>query len=174
MNKLENEFNTFKKLTKNFKIYKVNKKTRPELYELRKLIATIPFHLLLAREETFNREKAYTVIPFTEEISLAYIKPDTPTIRLLKKRTIIIAMPFWIYLTEDFLTEHTVSSGKVSEEFAKKVVEFAESTSIEKETSGTTKEFYEKVMKILAPYNTRSIFKILEDLENSRENSNFN
>jgi len=167
MSRLSNEFNTFKKLTRNFRTYKVSRKqkTRPELYELRKLIATIPFYFLLAKEEAFTREKAYIAIPFTEEISLAYVKPDTPTIRFPKERTIVIAMPFWIYLTEDFLSEYTVSLGKVSEEFAKKVMEFAETTSIEKETFGATREFYEKVMKIFAPYNTHSIFKILEDLE---------
>jgi len=151
-------------LMKDFKIFEVSKKTSPEPYQLRRLSATYPLYFVLLEKTQFYQEFIYMCMPFSEDIELSFINKDTPMLQIPRQRTLIAGLPFWVYLTEEFLEKYTELIGTLPQGNIEKFKEFAENTPLEKIT-GTTKEYLEDLMRLLAPFNTASLFTALEDLE---------
>jgi len=143
-------------------IYPVSQKIPPKVNELRELCSFPPIYFALAEEISFYQEKLFKAIVLTEEITLGWLDSQTPVIRLPHLRTIIIALPFWVYLDENFLLNHTDRLGVLNDNDICRLVDYAERAKIPQDIRG---EYVRFLMKLLAPYNTESILTYLEKLE---------
>jgi len=143
-------------------IYPVSQKIPPKVNELRELCTFPSIYFALAEEISFHQEKLFKAIVLTEEITLGWLDSQTPVIRLPHLRTIIIALPFWVYLDENFLLNHTNKLGVLNEKDIHCLVDYAERAKIPQDIRG---EYIRFLMKLLAPYNTESILTYLEKLE---------
>jgi len=151
-------------LMKDFKVFETEKKSFPELCQLRRLCCTYPLYFVLLDKTQFYQEFIYICMPFSEDVELSFINENTPLLQIPKKKTIIAGLPFWIYLTEEFLEKYSEAIAKLPDEKIEKLQKFVENTPLDK-IGGTTKEYIKDLMHLLAPYNTASLFTALEDLE---------
>ena len=170
-NPIEKSFKLYRSILKGAKIVPVKNPIYPQIGDLRK-INTIPsIYLALAEELPFYQEKLYKALVLTEEIQLGWLSQETPVLKLPRHRVILVALPFWIYLTEDFLQNFTQKVGKLSVDSMTKLLHYAEYTDLNDfETLKPIQVKYIKlVMQYLAPYNTKSLLTFLEKLESAEE-----
>jgi len=161
--RIKKEWELYKSLRgKELIIYPVSQKIPPKVNELRELCTFPSVYFALAEEISFYQEKLFRAIVLTEEITLGWLDSQTPVIRLPHLRTIIIALPFWVYLDENFLLNHTNKLGVLNDNDIRRLVDYAERTKIPQDIRG---EYIRFLMKLLAPYNTESIFTYLENIE---------
>jgi len=151
-------------LMKDFKIFETEKKSSPKLYQLRRFSSSYPLYFLLLEETYFYQDKIFTCMVFSEDVELSFINETTPLLRIPKKKTVIAGLPFWIYLTEEFLEKYSENLTRLPEEKIEKLQKYIENHPIDK-IGGTTKEYISDLMRLLAPFNTQSLFTALEDLE---------
>jgi len=151
-------------LMKDFKIFEVSQKTHPEPCQLRRLSARYAIYFVLLEEIHFYQEFIFVCMPFSEDVELSFINKDTPILQIPRQRTLLAGLPFWVYLTEEFLEKYSELIGTLPEVKIEKLKEFAEKTPLEK-IRGATREYLEDLMRLLAPFNTQSLFTALEDLE---------
>jgi len=161
---LQKTLQMVKNLMKDFKVFETEKKSFPEPHQLRRLRCTYPLYFVLLDKTQFHQEFIYVCMPFSEDIELSFINEDTPVLQLPKRKTIIAGLPFWIYLTEEFLEKYSETIAKLPEEKIERLQKYVENTPFDK-IGGATKEYIKDLMHLLAPYNTASFFTALEDLE---------
>jgi hypothetical protein len=143
-------------------IFPVSQKIPPKVNELRELCTFPSIYFVLAEEISFYQERLFKAIVLTEEITLGWLDSQTPVIRLPHLRTIIIALPFWVYLDENFLLNHTNKLGVLNDNDIRRLVDYAECVKIPQDIR---REYIRFLMKLLAPYNTESILTYLEKFE---------
>uniref|UniRef100_A0A7V6CD54 Uncharacterized protein n=1 Tax=Thermodesulfobacterium geofontis TaxID=1295609 RepID=A0A7V6CD54_9BACT len=131
------------------------------LGDLREIQLFPPIYVVLVEEISYYNEKMYKAVVLTEEIPLGWLGESTPILRLKNLRTLLVALPFWIYLEESFLYRFSRRLSSLSEEEWPKLVEYAENKIIPETLQG---EYIHLVMKRLAPYNTVSLLNYIEKL----------
>jgi hypothetical protein len=165
MDRIKRAWKLFNVLTrKGLELYPVSdfSKKFPELNEVREISANIPLYFVLVEEQEITPlSKIYKSIIFTEEILLSYLK-GAPVIKLPQYRTLLIAIPAWIYLDKSFLTDYTYYRGKI--ENSQRLIEYAEKTRIPNDLRG---RFINTILKVLSSYNTKTILGVLDSIENS-------
>jgi hypothetical protein len=161
--RLQREWELYKSLRgKDLKIFSLSTKIPPKLNELRELCTIPPIYFAIAEELPLDQVKLYKALVLTEEIGLGWLNPETPIIKLPHLKTLLVALPFWVYLDEKFLLNHTKKLGVLSSDDIHRLEDYAERTKIPRDIRG---EYIRSVMELLAPYNTRSILTYLEKLE---------
>jgi hypothetical protein len=162
-NRLRREWELYKSLRgEDLKIFSVSTKIPPKLNELRELCTIPPIYFVIAEELPFHQIKLYKALVLTEEIGLGWLNPETPIIKLPHLKTLLVALPFWVYLDEKFLLNHTNKLGVLNEDDIHRLEGYAERVQIPQDIRGKYIRF---LMKLLAPYNTESILTYLEKLE---------
>jgi hypothetical protein len=144
------------------KIFPVSTKIPPKLNELRELCTVPPVYFALIEELPNEKVKLFKAIVLTEEIALGWLGPQTPVIKMPYLKTIIVALPFWVYLDEKFLLSYTNKLGVINDEDIHHLEDYAKRTKIPQDIRG---EYIRSVMELLAPYNTGSILSYLEKFE---------
>jgi hypothetical protein len=161
--KLQREWELYKSLRgKELQIFSVSTKILPKLNELRELCTLPPIYFALTEELSFDQVKLYKALVLTEEIGLGWLNPETPIIKLPRLKTLLVALPFWVYLDENFLLNHTNKLGVLNEDDIHRLEGYAERVQIPQDIRG---EYIRFLMKLLSPYNTESILTYLEKLE---------
>jgi hypothetical protein len=161
--RLQREWELYKSLRgEDLKIFSVSTKIPPKLNELRELCTIPPIYFAIAEELPFDQVKLYKALVLTEEIGLGWVNPETPFIKLPHLRTLLVALPFWVYLDENFLLNHTNKLGVLNEDDIHRLEDYAERVQIPQDIRGKYIRF---LMELLAPYNTESILTCLEKLE---------
>jgi len=161
--RLQREWELYKSLRgRDLKIFSVSTKIPPKLNELRELCTIPPIYFAIAEELPFDQVKLYKALVLTEEIGLGWLNPETPIIKLSHLKTLLVALPFWVYLDENFLLNHTNKLGVLNEDDIHRLEGYAERVQIPQDIRGKYIRF---LMELLAPYNTRSILTYLEKLE---------
>jgi hypothetical protein len=140
----------------------VSQKIPPKVNDLRELCTFPSIYFALAEEISFYQEKLFKAIVFTEEIILGWLNPETPILKLHNFKTLLVALPFWIYLDEKFLLTYTFKRGTINEDDIHRLEDYAERARIPQDIRG---EYIRFLMELLAPYNTESILTYLEKLE---------
>jgi hypothetical protein len=156
-------FNTL--ISRGLEFYNVpeNNKSFPKVNEIRELFSNIPFYFALIEELFFDdQNKIYQSVILTEEILLGYLNRTTPLIKLPKYKTLLVVLPVWVYLSEDFFVDYTCRRGELKEKEIDKIVKYVETTLIPENLKG---EFIHTVMELFAPYNTQSILDMLDHVE---------
>jgi hypothetical protein len=162
-------FNTL--ISRCFEFYEVPDahKSFPKKNETRELFSNIPFYFALVEELSFdNQNKIFKSVILTEEILLGYLNAKTPIIKLPRFKTLLVSLPVWVYLSENFLVNYTCRRGEMKEKEIDKIVKYVESTPIPSNIKG---EFIHTVMNLFAPYNTQTIFDVIDALDNPERNS---
>jgi hypothetical protein len=161
--RLQREWELYKSLRgKDLKIFSLSTKIPPKLNELRELCTIPPIYFAIAEELPLDQVKLYKALVLTEEIGLGWLNPETPIIKLPRIKTLLVTLPFWVYLDENFLLDHTNKLGVLSSDDIHRLEDYAERTKIPRDIRG---EYIRSVMELLAPYNTSSILTYLEKLE---------
>jgi hypothetical protein len=139
-----------------------SQKIPPKVNELRELCTFPPIYFALAEEIAFYQERLFKAIVLTEEIALGWLNSKTPILRLHNFKTLLVALPFWVYLDENFLLNHTKKLGVLNDDDIYRLEDYAERVQIPQDIRG---EYIRFLMQLLAPYNTESILTYLEKLE---------
>jgi hypothetical protein len=152
-------------IKKGVEIYSVETKDLPRLYELRELASNLPTSIYFALVEEIKvneNRRIFKAIVLSEEVLLSYLSKKTPVIKLPRYRTILLALPAWVYLDADFLANYTYRRGVLRNGSSEKLIRYAETTPIPQGVKG---KFINSIMKILAPYNTATICGALDAIE---------
>jgi hypothetical protein len=161
--RLQREWELYKSLRgKELKIFSVSAKIPPKLNELRELCTIPPIYFALTEEFPLDQVKLYKALVLTEEIGLGWLNPETPIIKLPHLKTLLVALPFWVYLDEKFLLTYTFKRGTINEDDIYHLEDYAKRVQIPYDIRG---EYIRFLMQLLAPYNTESILTYLEKLE---------
>jgi hypothetical protein len=161
--RLQREWELYKSLRgKELRIFPVSKKVPPKVNELRELSTVPPVYFALIEELPIEQVKLFKAIVLTEEIALGWLGPQTPVIKLSHLKTVIVALPFWVYLDEKFLLSYTNKLGVLNDKDIHRLEGYAEKTKIPQDIRG---EYIRSLMELLAPYNTESILTYLEKIE---------
>jgi len=159
-------FKTFKELTKNFSIFEVNEKDRTysQVGDIRLFSASYPFYFAVLDITLFYQDLVFICAVLSEDLELGILDENTPIIAISDFKTVIVALPFWIYLMEDFLYKYSKRIYNINQNDLERIRNYVETIQITK-FKGYSKKYIREVMKIFAPYNTLSIFRIIEELE---------
>jgi len=161
--RLQREWELYKSLRgEGLKIFSVSTKIPPKLNELRELCTIPPIYFALTEELPLDQVKLYKALVLTEEIGLGWLNPETPIIKLPHLKTLLVALPFWVYLDEKFLLTYTFKRGTINEDDIHLLEDYAKRVQIPYDIRG---EYIRFLMQLLAPYNTESILTYLEKLE---------
>uniref|UniRef100_A0A7V4JQU1 Uncharacterized protein n=1 Tax=Thermodesulfobacterium geofontis TaxID=1295609 RepID=A0A7V4JQU1_9BACT len=160
---IKEEFLSYKKcLKKEEKILMVEKPKPPKTKDLRELQLFPPLYVVLVDKFSYYNEFLYKAAILTEEIELGWLTPDAPILKLDFTKTVLVGLPFWVYLEENFLYKYSRRLGSLKENELFKLVEYVEKTKIPETLQG---EYIRLVMKRLASYNTASLLEYLEKFE---------
>jgi hypothetical protein len=162
-------FNTL--ISRGLEFYNVPDSNRsfPKVGEIRELFSNIPFYFALVEELSFDdQNRIFKAVILTEEILLGYLNRNTPLIKLPRYKTLLVVLPVWIYLSENFLVDFTCKRGKLKNSEIDKIVKYVESTSIPANLKG---EFINTVMDLFSPYNTESILNTIDAFDSPKQNT---
>jgi hypothetical protein len=166
MDKVKEAWKLFSTLiSRGLEFYEVADSNRsfPKVGEIRELFSNIPFYFALVEELSFDdQNKIFKSVILTEEILLGYLNKNTPLIKLPRFKTLLVVLPVWVYLSEEFFVNYTCRRGEIKEKEIDKIVKYVESTSIPSNIKG---EFINTVMELFSPYNTESILDMLDRIE---------
>jgi hypothetical protein len=164
--RIENTWKFFNKVARKFELYPVSEESKKpvKIREIRELSSNIPFYFAVIEEIVIGEQKLFKSIILTEEIILGYLNKKSPIIKLPKFRTILVALPVWIYLTEKFLDVYSYSRGSLKAGEDEKILKYAETTKIPQDVRG---KFINLILKLFAPYNTNTILNALEKIEST-------
>jgi hypothetical protein len=166
VDRLSEAWKLYRSVTKNkLGLYEVpdEKKTDACIHELRELLCFPPIYFTIADMFVARDRKLFKCIVFTEEVELGWINKSTPVIPLYEQRSLLVCLPFWVYLDGQFLYDYTVKRCKLGEDLVTSIVKYAETTSIPDDVRG---DYIKYVMRLLAPYNTASMFAFVDEIEN--------
>ncbi len=157
---LLNQYKSF--IPKEEKLLLVSEKEKPEVGDLRRLETFPPIYFVVVGKIDFYNETLFKCVVLTEEVELGYLG-GTPLILLDELKTLLVTLPLWVYLLEDFLQKYSTKLIYVDEEKREEVLEYALTRKIPLET--VQGRYIELVAKRLAPYNTESLLTFFESLE---------
>lgn len=149
-----------KELTETLKIWnnflppvEVNETHPPKIGELR-VLNCFPYLYLLPVQKT---EKIFKVLVFTEDVLLGYLGKGTPILGVPSQKLLLVGLPLWIYLLENFLEKYSYPIAVVPETDLESYLQFAETTPIPNTYQGT---YIKKIAQILAPFNTLTLLNV--------------
>ncbi|MCI4407672.1 MAG: hypothetical protein JHC26_01180 [Thermofilum sp.] len=141
-----------------------DKKTHASVGELRELLVYPPIYFVITEESlVVDKKKLFKCVVFTEEIVLGWINRQTPVIPLYEQKSLLVCLPFWVYLDEQFLFDYTVTRCGLGKDLIEWIESYAKSAHIPNDIRG---EYIRYVMKLLAPYNTNYLLAFIDEVEN--------
>jgi len=162
---IKEEFELYKELLQSKEILvEVENPKPPKVRDIRELQVFPPIYLVLLDELSYYNEKLFKAAVFTEEIELGWLG-HTPILKLDSIKTVLIQLPFLVYLEESFLFRFSKKWGWIHKIDLKLIEEYAKRP-IPKTLQG---EYIHLVMKRLMPYNTASLLDYLEKIETYEE-----
>jgi hypothetical protein len=108
--------------------------------------------------------KLYKALVLTEEIELGGLSSETPIVRLPHLRTVLVVLPFWVYLDEDFLFNYTNKLGMFKKDDICHLESYVERVKVP-DGCDIRGKYIRFLMRLLAFLNTNSIFAYLDSLE---------
>jgi hypothetical protein len=141
-----------------------DKKTYAVVRELRELLVYPPIYFGIIEESSVvDKKKLFKCVVFTEEVTLGWVNRQTPVIPLYEQKALLVCLPFWVYLDEQFLFDYTVTRCGLGKDLIEWIESYAKRTPIPNDIRG---EYIRFVMKLLAPYNTNYLLAFIDDVEN--------
>ncbi len=131
---LKKELERFKKLLKEYReevLYEAERKSFPKRGEIRKLCVIPPLYFLISKEVAKGpSQKIYEAIVLSEEVALGSLGANTPIFVFKNVPLMLVSLPFWIYLTDEFLLDYSEVIAEVDETSIEKATIYAKNTPI--------------------------------------------
>jgi hypothetical protein len=110
-----------------------------------------------------NEFKLYRVLVLTEDLCLADFREDVPFLRI-GKRQYVACLPFWVYLTGDFLEEYSVFVAKVEEKVVQYLLEWVERVELPS-VDDVRGKYIVDMMELTSWWNMNSIMDVVDACE---------
>lgn len=124
---LEKELKEFLKCFKGFfPLEEERRDEKVEEKELRVLTCVPPIYVCVGAKV----DSLCKVYVLTEELWFGFLSRQTPIVRLPERKLLLVALPFWIYATEDFLKNYSLKLGQVRDGLLKRIEDYSVKTSI--------------------------------------------
>jgi len=135
-------------------------------YQLRILSCNVPDYWFITVEDEYGLRELglYRVLVLTEDICLAdFDKCNVPMLRVAGIN-VIACLPFWIYLTEEFLKKYSIYVADVDKSLAESLLKWAMKVELpgEETISG---RYLRDVMELMSSWNTESILDVIDKFE---------
>jgi hypothetical protein len=164
---LDSVYKLFKEEIKNFELFPVEEtqRVKVEPHQLRLLSCNIPSYWLLVDGVVYEVSGfgLYRVLVLTEDLCLADFREDVPYLRV-GRRLYVACLPFWIYLTSDFLEEYSVFVAKVEEEVVRYLLEWVKRVELPDMTD-VRGRYIVDMMELASWWNTCSILEVVDTCE---------
>ncbi|MCI4409739.1 MAG: hypothetical protein JHC26_11660 [Thermofilum sp.] len=163
---LESEYIAFKERVKDFQLVPVEEEKQIEVkpYQLRVLSCSVPRYWLvtLGVEYSTSGLNLYKVLVLTEDVSLAQFADDVPV--LLIKKIMLASLPFWVYLTDEFLREYSVYFTDLSEELVDCIFKWVEKVELPS-VDNVRGKYIIDMLELTSWWNVNSIMDVVDDFE---------
>jgi hypothetical protein len=164
--KLEFVYRLFKENIKDFQLIPVERERQVEVksYQLRLISCNVPHHWLitLGVEYSVSGLELYRVLVLTEDVVLARFREDVPI--LLVKRNMLACLPFWVYLTDEFLREYSIYFTDVSEELVDCLVKWVDKVELPS-VDDVKGKYVVDMMELTSWWNMNSIMDVVDVCE---------
>jgi hypothetical protein len=164
---LEAVYELFKEEIRNFELIPVEKSQRVKVEprQLRLLSCNIPNYWLLVDgvECEVSGFGLYRVLVLTEDLCLADFREDVPYLRV-GKRLYAACLPFWIYLTSDFIEENSVFVAMVEEEVIRYLLEWVKKVELPV-VNDVRGRYIVDMMELTSWWNACSILEVVDACE---------
>jgi len=164
---LEEVYKLFREKLKEFKLIPVEEGKRVEVkpYQLRMLSCSVPDYwlLVLEGERGLVEVGLYTVLLFTEDVCLADFADNVPWLRI-NGRNVAACLPFWVYLTKEFLEEYSFYVCDVKEEVADCLLSWVRWVELP-EGDSIRGRYVMDVMELTSEWNWMSIMEVMDRCE---------
>jgi hypothetical protein len=163
---LEDVYRVFKERVKDFQLVLVEEGKQVEVkpYQLRLLSCNVPNFWLITSgvEYSVSGLSLYKVLVLTEDVGLAKFSDDVPV--LLIKRFMLVCLPFWVYLTDEFLREYSIYFTDLSRELVDCLVEWAEKVELPN-MDDVRGEYFMDMLELTSWWNVNSLMDVVDDYE---------
>jgi hypothetical protein len=164
---LEKVYELFKEKVKDFQLISVDEGKRVEVepYQLRLLSCSVPDYWLLVLESGVGLGEVglCTVLLFTEDICLADFTENVPLLSI-RKVNVAACLPFWVYLTKEFLEEYSFYVCDVEKEVADYLFSWARGVVLP-EGDDIRGRYVMDVMELASLWNMESIMEVVDKCE---------
>jgi hypothetical protein len=161
-------YKLFKENVKDFQLISVEKEKQVDVkpYQLRVISCNVPnFWLVTVDVECeVNEFKLYRVLVLTEDVCLAKFRDDVPLMLIGKTRILLACLPFWVYLTDEFLKEYSIYFMDMSKELVDSMVKWAESVELPG-VDDVRGRYIVDMMELTSWWNMNSIMDVVDACE---------
>jgi hypothetical protein len=160
---LEAEYRLFKERVRDFQLVPVENGHRVEVkpHQLRLVSCSIPCFWVIVLDARCSSSEVslYRVLVLTEDVRLAQFKDDVPV--LLMRNVLLACLPFWIYLTDEFLREYSVYFTDLSEELVNSLVRWVERVELP-DVCDVRGRYIMDVMELASWWNVSSMMDVVD------------
>lgn len=150
---------------KEAKFHKVSSKDDVSVGDVRVFHCIPPVYVVVVGSLGFERGKVlYKCLVATEEVELGYLGDSRALVKLDKEKTLLIVLPFWVYLLEEVLEDYTMKVDVVSDECVKDLMDYAEKK-ILPDRNDVRGVYISLVAKRLKELNSVSLLEFFDSLE---------
>lgn len=140
---------------------KVKSKVKPEEHQIRKILIDPPAWVLLVKREG----NLWVGVALTDWVELSRTEKSFPY--LFTREATLVPLPSFLYLSEEFLENHTKAVAKANRDITDKVLEYVKNTRLPRE--GIYKEFLSEEIPRLEKLSLDEILKNIEKEEKLAE-----
>jgi hypothetical protein len=163
---LEAVYRLFKEKVKDFQLIPIEEERRIEVkpYQLRVISCNVPDYWLitLGVECKAPGLSLYRVLVLTEDVCLARFVNDVPM--MLLKRILLACLPFWVYLTDEFLREYSIYFTDLSEELVDSLVKWVERVELPG-VEDVRGRYIVDMMELTSWWNLNSVMEVMDVCE---------
>jgi hypothetical protein len=163
---LEAVYKLFKEKVKDFQLISVEEEKQVEVkpYQLRILSCSVPDYWVITLGVEYRAPglSLYKVLVLTEDVCLAKFTDDVPV--LLLRRILLACLPFWVYLTDDFLQEYSIYFTDLSKELVDSLVRWVEKVELPG-VEGVHGRYIVDMMELISWWNVSSIMDVVDTCE---------
>ena len=166
MEALKEEYKLFKERVKDFQLVSIEEEKRVDVkpFQLRLLSCNVPRFWLVTSDIEYNVSglSLYRVLVLTEDVNLARFTDNVPV--LLLKRIVLACLPFWIYLTDDFLREYSVYFTDLSKELVGSLVGWVKGVEL-LSVDDVRGKYIMDMMELTSWWNLNSMMDVVDSCE---------
>jgi len=164
---LKNVYKLFKSNIKDFQLIPVEEEKQVDVkpYQLRLLSCSVPDYWLLVMEAEGGMSDfgLHRVLVLTEDICLASFSNDVPLLEVARVNA-IVCLPFWLYLTEEFLKKYSLCFGNVEKGLAEYMLRWAMWVKLPGKRN-IRGRYVRDVMKLMSGWTLSSILMTVDKIE---------
>ncbi len=164
---LEAVYRLFKEKVKDFHLISVEEEKQIQVkpFQLRILSCNVPdlWFVTLDVEYSVSGLNLYKVLVLSEDVCLAHFDESVPFLKVAGVNT-IACLPFWVYLTDDFLREYSIYFTDLSEEIVNSLVKWVENVELPS-VEDIMGKYIMDMMELTSWWNLDSVMDVVDACE---------